>query len=106
MTDQKDRLLLHVDDAVRRDDVISKRTQRVLDRDRLEPALRQKRNDLCPARAVSERSMDEHDRFDSQVGYSLCCPPAIYAGIGKRPVQALRPCIMMPDNCERTMPPL
>jgi hypothetical protein len=70
MADQKDRPLLHSDDAVRRRHVVGQRTQRVLDRNRLESALRQKRNNLCPARAICERSMDKHYRFDCQVDFS------------------------------------
>src|SRR6266478_4566027 len=70
MADQKDRPLLHSDDAVRRRHVVGQRTQRVLNRDRLETALRQKRNDLCPTGAVCERPMDEHYSFDCHVNFS------------------------------------
>jgi hypothetical protein len=70
MADQKDRLRLHSDDAVRRRHVVGQRTQRVLDCNRLESALRQKRNDLRPTRAVCERTMDENNSFDCQVDFS------------------------------------
>jgi hypothetical protein len=72
MADQKDRPLLHSDDAMRRRHVVGQRTQRVLNRDRLETALRQKRNDLCPTGAVCERAMDEHyDLSPRQQGGAL-----------------------------------
>src|SRR6476660_10325720 len=70
MAGQKDRPLLHSDDAMRRRHVVGQRTQRVLNRDRLKSALRQKGNDLCPARAVCERPMDEHYGFDCHVDFS------------------------------------
>src|SRR6476661_7268149 len=92
MAGQKDRPLLHSDDAMRRRHVVGQRTQRVLNRDRLETALRQKRNDLCPTGAVCERAMDEHYGFDCQID----SPPSLH----RRTIAEERHMIILPHSAD------
>ena len=71
MADQEKRAFLHADDPMSSRHIIRQRTERILNSDRLQPALRERRNDLCPARAVGKSAMHENDGSDCQDCYSF-----------------------------------